>query len=367
MPTKIKNLSINIGIMILSTIITIILIEVIITAFFQQRILKTSVPEASYINYDSEIGWVNKKNVTGYHKYLRSEKPIQVRTNEFGLRGGPISLNKPEGVTRILILGDSNAFGFRLQEEEIFSTLISKYLPGNYQVLNSGVFGYGTDQAFLLLARERIKLQPDIVILAFSAGDASDNMNSINTGSSKPYFKFVNGRLILKNIPVPHSSIYRKSESSNSVIKNTLYNYSNLYRLLFNRLIATNIFAPQSVQEMSMEEGMDVTIAIVSLLNEFCRQNNCQPVVLFISHGQLVAAQSQMNGMEIGYFPQLKKSFSELGIPYIDPTEELVNQYRLGKEVFLENDPVHINALGNEIVAKAAYKWISDNFLKNGN
>ena len=74
-----------------------------------------------------------------------------------------------------------------------------------------------------------------------------------------------------------------------------------------------------------------------------------------------------MNGMEIGYFPMLKKSFSELGIPYIDPTEELVNHYRLGKEVFLENDPVHINALGNEIVAKAAYKWISENFMENLN
>lgn len=363
MLTKIKNILINIAVMLLSTVLTLILLELIIAIFFQQKILKTASPEAFYINYDSGIGWVNKKNISGNQQRTYSERPVFIRTNEYGMRGGPVLTIKPDGIKRVMILGDSNAFGYGLQEEEIFATLLSKRLPTNYQVLNSGVFGYGTDQSLLLFERDGLKFRPDIVVLAFSAGDPSDNMNSINTGSAKPYFKLVNDHLVLKNTPVPRGSIYRKSESRESAIKNALYSYSNLYRLIFNRLVATNIFAPKSVQEMSREEGLSTTMAIISSLDDVCRSNGCRLVVLLISHEELVAAQSRI-GMEVGYYPIIKNSLDSIGIPYIDPTQELVNQYFRGKDVFLKNDPVHINALGNEIVANVIYQWISDNFLK---
>lgn len=363
MPARIRGILINVAIMFLSTVLTLLLMELIITLFFQQKILKTAIPKAFYINYDSEIGWVNKKNSVGDYQYVYSDKPIYVRINEHGMRGVSVSVDKPVDNKRVLILGDSNTFGYGLQEEDIFATRLSKRLPSNYQVLNLGVFGYGTDQSLLLFEREGIKFRPDIVVLAFSAGDASDNMNSINTGSSKPYFKLVNNSLVLKNSPVPIDSIYRKNESQESAIKNALYNHSNLYRFIFNRLVATNIFAPQSVQEMTKEEGLSTTVAIISLLNDVCRRNGCQLAVLFISHEELVAVQSKI-GMEVGYYPIIKRSLESLGIPYIDPTQELVNHYSRGEDVFLKNDPVHINTLGNEIVANATYQWVSDNFLK---
>lgn len=109
----------------------------------------------------------------------RSEVPI--RTNSLGLRSPAIEPVKPAGTTRILILGDSVAFGWGLRGEDTFasqlaSLLATVYPDKRFEVINAGVSGYGTWQELDWLKQTGIALEPDVVIVQLHLNDAADNL-----------------------------------------------------------------------------------------------------------------------------------------------------------------------------------------------
>lgn len=109
----------------------------------------------------------------------RSEVPI--RTNSLGLRSPEIERQKPAGTTRIVVLGDSVAFGWGLRSEDTFasqlaSLLATVYPDKRFEVINAGVSGYGTWQELDWLKQTGIALQPDVVIVQTHLNDAADNL-----------------------------------------------------------------------------------------------------------------------------------------------------------------------------------------------
>ncbi|MEE9126576.1 MAG: GDSL-type esterase/lipase family protein [Planctomycetota bacterium] len=96
------------------------------------------------------------------------------RVNQLGLRGGPVPLEKPAGTRRILIVGDSYAFGFGVDEPDTLAARLQDDLRkdhGDVTVLNMGVPGYQTGQELGRLERDGFRLQPDLVILVYYAND----------------------------------------------------------------------------------------------------------------------------------------------------------------------------------------------------
>ncbi|MHC4512700.1 MAG: SGNH/GDSL hydrolase family protein [Planctomycetota bacterium] len=96
------------------------------------------------------------------------------RVNDLGLRGGPVPLRKPAGTRRILVLGDSYAFGFGVDEREAVGAQLQEELREDFPdvaVLNMAVPGYQTGQELARLERDGLRLQPDLVILVYYAND----------------------------------------------------------------------------------------------------------------------------------------------------------------------------------------------------
>jgi len=96
------------------------------------------------------------------------------RVNELGLRGGPEPIQKPVGTRRILVLGDSYAFGFGVNEREAVGVQLQANLRKDHSdvtVLNMAVPGYQTGQQLALLERDGLRLQPDLVVLIYYAND----------------------------------------------------------------------------------------------------------------------------------------------------------------------------------------------------
>lgn len=125
---------------------------------------------------DSEIyGWGHKPGAIDYHGYGNPTPEIKI--NSFGFRGREITLEKPENTKRILALGDSFTFGMGVREEDIYTEILEKKLnastPGglNHEVINTGTIGYTIDNQYLLLKEKGLELDPDVVILAFFAGN----------------------------------------------------------------------------------------------------------------------------------------------------------------------------------------------------
>lgn len=99
---------------------------------------------------------------------------IPVETNRIGLRGPEVACPKPEGLKRILMLGDSLVFGWGVPQEKTIAMLLQEKLSGSgsaYEVVNMGVGNYNTTMETELFKRVGLALQPDAVILVFFVND----------------------------------------------------------------------------------------------------------------------------------------------------------------------------------------------------
>jgi lysophospholipase L1-like esterase len=104
-----------------------------------------------------------------------------------------------------LVLGDSFAWGYGVEETQRFSELLETSM--DIEVINAGVSGYSTDQELLWLRDEGIKYDMDLVILVFTGNDIGDNHRQlVNTIYYKPQFLREEGHLVLTGYPVPRTS-----------------------------------------------------------------------------------------------------------------------------------------------------------------
>jgi hypothetical protein len=99
-----------------------------------------------------------------------------LRTNAMGLRGPPIEPQKPPGTVRIVVLGDSVAFGWGVDDEVTFlrrweAARNARADGRRYQVINTGHPMYDTTQEAALLAEQGAALDPDLVLLVYVVND----------------------------------------------------------------------------------------------------------------------------------------------------------------------------------------------------
>ena len=122
-----------------------------------------------------------------------------------GWRSPVIAAAKPDGVYRILVLGDSFMAGLQVNDDETFSRVLERELaaahPGQrFEVVNFGVPSWGTDQQYLALREYGLALDPDLVLLAFYAqNDVDENSMALRSATNtypKPYFEYRDGRLV---------------------------------------------------------------------------------------------------------------------------------------------------------------------------
>jgi lysophospholipase L1-like esterase len=94
-----------------------------------------------------------------------------LKVNRFGFRGEEISQKKPLGVTRIMVIGDSAAFGYGMNQEDTFSYLLEKQLnekhpDKKFEVINAAVPGYTSFSSKNFFLEKGIKFEPDILIVS---------------------------------------------------------------------------------------------------------------------------------------------------------------------------------------------------------
>ncbi|KPJ49955.1 MAG: hypothetical protein AMJ41_02040 [candidate division Zixibacteria bacterium DG_27] len=128
-------------------------------------------------NIDLDLGWFHAPKTE--FTYTRQEYSTTVRYNSFGLRDSEYPLQKPAGLFRIAVLGDSYMEGAQVALDSVFSKVLERILQDrghNCETLNFGVTGYGTDQELVLLKKYVFHFDPDLVILSFSKNDVANNI-----------------------------------------------------------------------------------------------------------------------------------------------------------------------------------------------
>jgi hypothetical protein len=150
---------------------------------------------------DLDRGWGLKPNASGW---WRDEGESFVEINSHGLRARSYSKIKPENTLRIAVLGDSFTEAVHVPLEQTFWSVMERELTKcsavknqQIEVINFGVHGYGTAQELITLRTRVWDDNPDVVILAFFAGnDLINNSKKLESDLYRPFFVYRNGELV---------------------------------------------------------------------------------------------------------------------------------------------------------------------------
>lgn len=94
------------------------------------------------------------------------EMPYRVVTNRQGLRRrNDLSFPKPQGLTRILCVGDSFTFGPYLNDLDCYPQLLEQEGKGRMEAINAGIAGYTICDEFSHFDERGKYTEPDIVLL----------------------------------------------------------------------------------------------------------------------------------------------------------------------------------------------------------
>lgn len=122
-----------------------------------------------------ELGYALKPSWQGRH--VTPEFDVLVRTNDLGLRDTFTLAAKDEGTYRIVVLGDSFAYGWGVEMEQAFPWRLERALDDEarpVEVVAAGVPGWSPDHAWVWLTTRGFDLQPDLVILQVCTNDLQD-------------------------------------------------------------------------------------------------------------------------------------------------------------------------------------------------
>ncbi|MDF1666447.1 MAG: SGNH/GDSL hydrolase family protein [Planctomycetota bacterium] len=102
------------------------------------------------------------------------KRGIVVKTNNLGLREDTVLAKKLSEGKRIMVLGDSVAFGYRLHRKQTISVKLQEALAeekGPWEVVNAGCYGYGVQDEGHWLNELSTELKTDLVILIVCYND----------------------------------------------------------------------------------------------------------------------------------------------------------------------------------------------------
>jgi lysophospholipase L1-like esterase len=180
-------------------------------------------PKGMY-QIDQAVGYVLTPGYQG--KIQRAEYEFIFHVNDRGLRTRTSEIQS-DGARRVLLLGDSQAFGFGVSDDETVAVLLENSLNRvhgeDVVVQNAGVPGYGTVDQLNFLRSRIEELRPDLVIVQFLPVNDFDE----NRAPAKDRVAIRDGMLVSKNAASEDTDV--------SWLKRVQYflkGKSHLYRIL---------------------------------------------------------------------------------------------------------------------------------------
>lgn len=182
----------------------------------------TFYPMSGFHQYDAELGWVQ---VPGYEADFQGrEYKVRMKSNSLGFRDREYPIEKPNGLKRVVVLGDSFTWGWGVEQPEIFCEVAEQNMKG-VDFINLGQTAYSTAQEYVIYKNLGMKFSPDFTVLAFGPNDIMENSGQ---NPKRPKYMVQNKRLILESPPTPYSLTNK--------LKKTLKDYFLLYSLIDYRI-----------------------------------------------------------------------------------------------------------------------------------
>lgn len=362
-----------------SSAIALVLAEVVFGRINAAREAKLSAEEGSpqaemarFTVYHPLLGHDGKPNARG------TLRRMSVIHNSQGNRGREVTFPKPAGVRRVIVLGDSQAWGYGVADQETIAARLEVHLarPRDgtepFEVLNLGVSGFGTDQALLKYLVQGRRYQPDYVVLIVFKNDLVENERTSAWGVSKPRFFLKDGGLCLGNVPTPRVAGWEGDAvfgPSPPPLRVPLVGFdlrrSETLRFLESRQWRWASQASVNGENLRTElgclenretyqgEGGDLLVRLSSLLNAKVTSGGARLLVFFTPKNKEWEDQGSH-----AYYEPLMQALDRGGIPTLDFRAYAGRGAPPEAPLFLPGDP-HLSVLGSDLAARAIKEWIA--------
>lgn len=308
--STLKSLAGNVLLLFISIIVAVLIGEFLVRFLYPQRTLfpryvasleyKIALPPNAELVHSQGGNW----------KFI-------YHTNELGLRGSYLPIAKTNDDTKVVVLGDSFAFGTGVNDSEVFSLVMSEELGNDFYVLNGGMGGWGIDSEIKWYFKTGQAYTPSYVVLQFTANDPGDSFTGVT--------KIENRGFAFYPYPIIKPA-WQKFLSRSSIIQK-----SHLYSAL--RKVWDGYVEDISGGEASDSVGDDNKIQqenYVEMLRLFAELLQAQGVqLLFVSvthwHGDNYH-------YDLEHFPMIKKEIGRLGaeglLSFVDLPLEPMSSFR---------------------------------------
>lgn len=386
---KIKHASFYIVMVALTIGFCYLVLEFVVAKFYYSNVYLTTT-----VAFDERLGW-HLRPGTFWTKAPNTFRKHCIYINKYNLRNRDIAEIAGPDTTRIIVLGDSFAFGKAVAEEQIFVRRLEAFLNENsggttYEVVNAGVPGYGSAQE-LLFMRDLAErgVRGDIYLLVMFTNDILDNLRrfyaTLEENIPQPGFVLTNGdSLVLKYLPqkkylsddqdIPEPTRTLGRTKIGAVLKTRLESFLQTKPRLLGTLnrLGIKVEFPRVPGLMNawyrdeiLETGIPLTKRIIEEIQTEAERLDAKLLVSFIP--------SQLQVYQRSYGPFLKNTFPdnkqvqewledntrpqrliermcrELDLPFLDLYPALTGNN--SRSLYIPREG-HLNERGHEIVAR---------------
>ena len=370
---RIKKVLLNLVLLLFALIIALLVGEGLVRIFAAQDALIVR----AYTEPHAELGSVSKPNFDYYDTKSQESYGFSyhVRTNSLALRmNDEVDISKP----CVLYMGDSFTFGWGVEIEESYFSILSKTAvpegqKEKIQALNCGRGGYSTGHVARWLEELGQQVNVSQVIYFMNWNDLYDNIKTDINYRNYSYTVDGVGRVTLKK-----ELVY--TDNKRYLLMNTPYSWLNIHSHLFvlvksmlkssiqakgkpkegEEIIATLESETSEIEKNDMEV-IEVTLAHIMNLANICNKINAQLLIVWISppaHLTLRGVSGGRADFEYELWKDMLLAQLESlnqGIEFFDPTDKL-NQILDGKD-YAKSDIYfgdgHYTKLGNVMFAVA--------------
>ncbi len=242
--------------LLLGSLIAVLAVEGVSRALFPSWAPRTG-RLAEFWRYDPVYGWAHEPGRVG--KFASHGFDTTVRINSHGFRGPERSFDKSPGRKRVVVLGDSYVWGFGVEQEELFTTLVEDRLGPGVELVNLAVSGYSTDQELLLYRNVGRRYTPDVVVLVVASNDVADNARAVAyVVYGKPLFDLDGDSLTLTNEPVPRAPLWERAVFA---LARQSYVLNQLNRVRESWSLGSALAAPADAREPAAKREFPATHA----------------------------------------------------------------------------------------------------------
>jgi lysophospholipase L1-like esterase len=324
---------------------------------------------------DKLLGWLGIPHKSGKSipsSLAEDMEEMAITINGEGFFDDHHAVAKPEGIKRLLFLGDSFTAGIGIPKKNRFTDLIKERLSTGYEVLNMAIWGYSTDQELLALEEKGLKYNPDIVVLCMFVDDLfCSHLFSVNDGIYiKPKFSVTAQDILrLKNIPVKDNHgksalwnfiLTRFYKLLNRIEMGTEYDQRGWLSIFDKTYLASNRYylgLRLAGEIASVAKAKDSKVLVV------CIPWKDQIIQEYIMEAGESYAGIPLNRLDLGLPQKLVSEFCRhAGVPFLDLLPAFKKHGR-SEKLFFDKD-LHWTKAGHRLAADQILAYLQKlNFL----